>query len=137
MTINNQFVQNMLQTYDRQMDTGRRLNRLRKYLRKSSEKDSSEQTEAKRRKTIQKVASEIVENLLTSKSDTPLVQEIKSQMEKELGSPLIFYYPPNGEEMQILKGSPKEHAELSEKEKEKLMRTLWETTVKIVNRTML
>jgi len=138
MTINNYTIQNMLRTYDEQMNTGRRIKRLNRYLRRYSKKGTNLiSNEDRRKQMVEKVAAEVIENLLTSKSDNPMVKEIKKKMEEKLQSRLVFFYPPNGDEMQILKGDPKDSTQLTEKEREKLMHILWETTIKTVNETML
>ncbi|MFP4658069.1 MAG: DVU0524 family FlgM-associated protein [Desulfonatronovibrionaceae bacterium] len=137
MSEQNPIPKNALKTYDRQLDTGRKLNRLRKYLRKRQKKDNVYLGEEKRRQMVEKISAEIVENLLTSKSDNELVREIKREMEENLGTSLFFFYPPNGEEMQILKSDPKEDQDMTDKERERVMRTLWVTTVRVVDRTML
>lgn len=137
MSERNPVPQNALRIYDKQMNTGRRLNRLRKYLRKRSQKDNGFLSEHKRKQMVEKISAEIVENLLTSKSDNEMVREIKKRMEEKLETGLIFFYPPNGEEMQILKSDPKDHQEMTEKEREEIMHTLWETTIQVVDQTML
>lgn len=103
MTINPVLVKNVLQTYDRHLVNGRKLARLTRHLRGAGVQDQDLQArEARRREMVERVAREIIENLITSDSRNPMVQEIKDSLSRELDTSLIFHYPPSGEEMKIM-----------------------------------
>ncbi|WP_291321908.1 DVU0524 family FlgM-associated protein [Desulfonatronospira sp.] len=138
MTINQSLLKNMFNNYDRQLVTGRKLSRLSRYLR-GPDGDSlhPKSREKKRRAMVERVAREIVENLITSDSNNMIVQEIKEELRQEMNSDLIFHYPPTGEDMKVLKPGDDGPQELNIHEKDRILRKLWEITLDKVNRTML
>ena len=86
MTISPFLVKNVLRTYDQQMDTGRRISRLKKFMSQRDAADSvSISQEAKRRLLVERVAREIVDNLVGSTSTNPVVQEIRQALDEEFG----------------------------------------------------
>ncbi len=138
MTINSSLIKNVLQSYDRHLANGRRLTRLSKYLRDPDRDDPHGYLlEARRKQLVEKVAREIVENLITSGSQNPVTREIKQELNQEMGMELIFHYPPTGEEMKILKPGDQGPEELTLEEKDQVLRKLWEVTLDKVNETML
>ncbi|WP_457570530.1 DVU0524 family FlgM-associated protein [Desulfovulcanus sp.] len=138
MTVNSFLVKNIIRVYDRQLTNGRRIARLKKYLQQAGQGDSvTISKEAKRRQLVERVAREIIDNLITSGSNNPIVQEIKLELEKEFNQKFIFHYPPSGEEMQILKQGTQGPEELKAEEKDTVLHKLWEITLHKVNETML
>lgn len=138
MTINPFLVKTVLQTYNQQQDTGRRIARFQKYMDRAGQGDSvSFSKEAKRRLMVEKVAREIVDNLIGSGSSNPVVEEIKEQVNREFGSEMVFRYPANGDGLQILKKTDAGVEELTNGEKNKLMQRLWEVALHKVDDTML
>lgn len=129
----------MLRTYGRQVTTARRLARYRRSLRAAGAEDEVRiSRDAKRRELVGRVAAEIVENCIVAGSDSPVVAEIKAELEEELGFPLVFAYPPQDQEMQIFKNEPGRDPELIEgEEKIAAMRRLWELALEKVDATML
>ena len=129
----------MLRTYGRQVTTARRLARYRRSLRAAGAEDEVRiSRDAKRRELVGRVAAEIVENCIVAGSDSPVVAEIKAELEEELGFPLVFAYPPQDQEMQIFKNEPGRDPELIEgEEKVAAMRRLWELALEKVDATML
>ncbi|MFP4109067.1 MAG: DVU0524 family FlgM-associated protein [Desulfonatronovibrio sp.] len=138
MTIKPVLVKNVLKTYNRQLVNGRRIARLARYL-KGTETGASEvhSREMKRRNLVEKVAREIVENLITADSDNPMVEEIKQILSRELDAELIFHYPPTGEEMKIFVQGEEGPEELNKEQREQVLGKLWEITLNKVNETML
>lgn len=139
MTISPFLVKNVLRTYDQQMDTGRRISRLKKFMSQRDAADSvSISQEAKRRLLVERVAREIVDNLVGSTSTNPIVQEIRQALDAEFGPGLVFRYPPDGDELEILRkdenGTP--HA-ITNGEKDRFMQRLWQITYHKVDATML
>ena len=129
----------MLRTYGRQVTTARRLARYRRSLRAAGAEDEVRiSRDAKRRELVGRVAAEIVENCIVAGSDSPVVEEIKAELEEELGFPLVFAYPPEDQEMQIFRSAPGGGPELIEGEaKVAVMRRLWELALEKVDATML
>ncbi len=132
-------VRAMLRTYGRQVTTARRLARYRRSLAAAGAEDEVRiSREAKRRELVGRVAAEIVENCIVTGSDTPVVEEIKAELEEELGYPLVFAYPPEEQEMQIFRADdPKIPQELTGEAKTEVFRRLWELALEKVDATML
>jgi alkanesulfonate monooxygenase SsuD/methylene tetrahydromethanopterin reductase-like flavin-dependent oxidoreductase (luciferase family) len=129
----------MLRTYGRQVTTARRLARYRRTLRPvADDEDARLSREAKRRELVARVAAEIVENCIVAGSDTPVVEEIKAELEEELGFPVVFAYPPEEQEMQIFRHAPESDPEpITGEAKAAIMRRLWELALEKVDETML
>ncbi|EFL50277.1 conserved hypothetical protein [Solidesulfovibrio fructosivorans JJ]] len=132
-------VRAMLRTYGRQVTTARRLARYRRSLMAAGAEDEiSISREAKRRELVGRVAAEIVENCIVTGSDTPVVEDIKAELEEELGFPLVFAYPPEEQEMQIFRADPEHgHQELTGELKTAVFQRLWELALEKVDATML
>lgn len=138
MTVNPFLVKNVMRTYDQHQEAGRRIARFKKYMDRAGQQDSvSISKEAKRRQLVEKVAGEIVDNLIGSDTANPVVREIKAQMAKEFGQDVLFRYPSDGNGLQILKKTAQGVAELTNGEKDAFMRRLWEVALTRVNETML
>ena len=68
----------------------------------------------------------------------PVVEELKAELEEELGFPVVFAYPPEEQEMQIFrKDLGKEAEPLVGEAKAAAMRRLWELALEKVDATML
>jgi len=132
-------VRAMLRTYGRQVTTSRRLARYRRSLQAGEDEDEARiSREAKRRELVGRVAAEIVENCIVTGSDTPVVEDIKADLEEELGFPLVFAYPPEDQEMRIFKVMPESEPEaIDGEERAAIMRRLWELALGKVDETML
>ena len=127
-----------MRTYDQHQEAGRRIARFKKYMDRAGQEDSvSISKEAKRRQLVEKVAGEIVNNLIGSDTTNPVVREIKTQMAKEFGQDVLFRYPSDGSGLQILKKTDQGVAELTNGEKDAFIRRLWEIALTRVNETML
>jgi alkanesulfonate monooxygenase SsuD/methylene tetrahydromethanopterin reductase-like flavin-dependent oxidoreductase (luciferase family) len=129
----------MLRTYGRQVTTSRRLARYRRTLQAAGMEDEVRiSREAKRRELVGRVTAEIVENCIVTGSDTPVVEEIKADLEEELGYPLLFAYPPEDQELQIFRLDAKNGpAEIIGEEKAVVFKRLWELALEKVDETML
>jgi hypothetical protein len=132
-------VRAMLRTYGRQVTTARRLARYRRSLAAAGAEDEVRiSREAKRRELVGRVAAEIVENCIVTGSDTPVVEDIKAELEEELGYPLVFAYPPQEQDMQIFRADgPDGPEELTGELKTAVFRRLWELALEKVDETML
>lgn len=132
-------VRAMLRTYGRQVTTARRLARYRRSLMAAEAEDEVRLSrEAKRRELVGRVAAEIVENCLVTGSDTPVVAELKAELEEELGFPLLFAYPPEDQEMRIFMVRDADAPEeLTGEGKAAAFKRLWELALEKVDETML
>ena len=132
-------VRAMLRTYGRQVTTSRRLARYRRTLQAAGVEDEVRiSREAKRRELVGRVAAEIVENCIVTGSDTPIVEDIKSELEGELGYPLLFAYPPEDQELQLFRlDTENGPEELVGEEKALVFKRLWELALEKVDETML
>ena len=138
MTVNPFLVKNVVRTYDQHQDTGRRIARFKKYMDRAGQEDSvSISKEAKRRQLVEKVAREIVDNLIGSDSTNPVVRDIKQQLMSEFGGDMVFRYPSDGSGLQVLKKTDQGVSELTNGQKDAFMRRLWEIALSRVNETML
>jgi hypothetical protein len=136
--VNPFLVKNVVRTYDQHQDTGRRIARFKKYMDRAGQGDSvTISQEAKRRQLVEKVAREIVDNLIGSDSTNPVVRDIKRQLMTEFGGDMVFRYPSDGTGLQILKKTDDGVSELTNGQKDAFMRRLWEIALSRVNETML
>lgn len=138
MTISPYLTKNVLSEYIKELNHGRRIARLRRLLRQAGHDIVEVSPEAKRRQMIEQIAREIIENLLTSENNHPIVLEIKADLERKMNQKFIFKYPPpNGDDIHILKEEKNGPVELLPKEREQILQKLWEITIKKVNETMI
>ena len=132
------YVQNMLMGYDRQLVNARRLARYRHSLRAArGEEEPSIPPEVKRRELVERVAREIVENLIISGSRNPVVEDIKAQLQADMGQPIYFTYPPTEHDLQIFRETDQGPVEVDTQEKGVILHKLWKITLDKVEATML
>ena len=136
MTTHTFYTRQMLLQYGRQLVTARRLARYEQLLGRGPRGDTASNA-AKRQDMVERVAREIMENLIFSGSDNPTVQYVKERLTRELGEELIFRYPPADQEFKIFRIKDGEERELSEAEKQRAMARLWQVTLHAVDETML
>lgn len=133
-------VRAMLRTYGRQVTTARRLARYRRLQRFDEPEDAENAAmlrEAKRRDLVRRVAMEIVDNCLITGTESPVVDEIKAELEDELGFPLAFAYPPEEQDMQVFRLGGSEPVRITGPDKAAVMQRLWELALEKVDDTML
>jgi hypothetical protein len=131
------YTRQMLLRYSRQLVAARRLARYDQLLGRGPQY-GSEATETKRRAMVERVAREVMENLIFSGSDNPVVQEVQSRLAEESGEDYTFRYPPAEQDFQIFRTDPDgEEVELSQGEKQMVMGRLWDVTLRTVDATML
>lgn len=136
MTIKSFYIRNMLLGYDKQLTTARRLARYRRSLGLSGEEEQIPR-EVKRKQLVERVAREIVENLIISGSDNPIVTDIKEILELSFNERLYFDFPPTESELSIYRETEAGPQEVSDEEKGKILNRLWAITLDKVNETML
>lgn len=128
----------MLRTYGKQLTSAKRLARFKRALALSGAQDMvSISREAKRRELVERIAQEVIENLLVNGQDNPVVSKVLTDLEQQLGERVLFDYPLDGGEVQILRQTPEGPQEINPEEKMRIMRSLWEITLSKVDDTML
>jgi hypothetical protein len=128
----------MLRTYGKQLTNAKRLARFKRALTVSGAQDMvSISREAKRKELVERIAQEVVENLVVNGQDNPVVNGVLSTLENDLGEKVIFDYPLDGGEVQILRHTPEGPQEIDRDEKMRIMRRVWEITLARVDATML
>ncbi|MGE4265460.1 MAG: DVU0524 family FlgM-associated protein [Desulfovibrio sp.] len=128
----------MLRTYGKQLTSAKRLARFKRALALSGAQDMvSISREARRKELVERVAQEVIENLLVNGQDNPVVTRVLTDLEQELGERVLFDYPLDGGEVQILRQTPEGPQEVIPDEKLRIMRRLWEITLDNVDETML
>lgn len=128
----------MLRTYGKQLTNAKRLARFKRALAISSGQDQvSLSREARRKELVERVAQEVIENLLVNGQDNPVVTRVLDELETDLGERVLFDYPLDGGEVMILREAEEGPQEVSFEEKTRIMRRLWEITLNKVDETML
>lgn len=131
-------VRMMLRTYGKQLTSAKRLARFRRALKLSRSQDEvTISRDAKRRELVERIAKEIIENLIVSNTENPMVHRIVSQLESETGKHYVFEYPIDGYDVQILQETEKGPHEITGDERLHVMRRLWDITLESVDQTML
>ncbi|SDL36594.1 hypothetical protein SAMN05660337_2783 [Maridesulfovibrio ferrireducens] len=131
-------IRNMLRTYGKQLTNAKRLARFRRALKMSESVDVvTISRQARRRELIEKISREIIENLIVSGNENPVVSDILEQLELDFGERYLFEYPLDGSDVQVLKESAEGVIDLPPEEKSVIMNRLWEITLEKVDRTML
>lgn len=131
-------VRNMLRTYGKQLTSAKRLARFRRALQRSESQDTvTISREARRRELIEKISREIIENLIVSGNENPVVSDILEQLELDFGTRYLFEYPLDGSDVQILQETEEGVFDLPREEKSQVMNRLWEITLDKVDQTML
>jgi predicted DNA binding CopG/RHH family protein len=125
-------LQSVLRSYDRQLNKTRHLARVEQAL--QGEAEPREQSLSKRERLVQNISQEIVNNLLTSQSQNPVVQEIKKELELEFDTTFCFEFLPKENRVSIRKDNQQE---TDSREQEQILHRLWTITKHKVDQTML
>lgn len=149
------YFRNMLLQYDRQLVAARRLARIHpgpepNAILAGPERQPGEQAaedqgaedgettaEAKRRVMVEHVTRELLENLLFTGSDNPVVKEVREELDRKLGGRYSFWYPPGEVDVRIVCETPEGHRELDGEERKEVLTELWDITLAKVDATML
>jgi len=129
-------VRTMLRTYGKQLSSAKRLARFRQAIGGLEPMDDVAR-QAKRRELIQRIAHEVIENLIVNASPSPVVKAVLVQLERDLGEHLVFEYPIEGGDVQVLRETQSGPQEVTGPERDKIMRRLWEIALSKVDGTML
>jgi len=128
----------MLRTYGKQLTSAKRLARFKRALALTGAQDLvSISREAKRRELVERIAQEVVENLLVNGQENPVVTGVLEDLQQDLGEKVLFDYPLDGGEVQILRQTETGPQEIDPEEKMRILRRLWEITLDRVDGTML
>ena len=131
------YTRQMLLQYGRQLVAARRLARYDQMTGRGGDRDPTA-AEIKRQAMVERVAREIVENLIFSGSDNYIVREVQERLIEELGEELVFRYPPADQDFKIFRvDDDGQEAELSGGERQAVMGRLWDVTLRTVDATML
>lgn len=145
------YYRNMLLQYDRQLVAARRRARIRPGVEPgtpepaperqlgegAAELDGETPAEARRRALVEHVARELLENLLFTGSENPVVQEVRRELDHRLNGRFSFWYPPGEVDVRIVRESPEGPRELSDEERREVLTELWDITLAKVDATML
>jgi len=131
-------VRKMLATYGRQLTSAKRLARFRRALRLSQAQDAvSISRQARRRQLVERIAKEVVENLIVNGTYNPVVTDILEALRREVGERFVFEYPLDGEDLRLLRETKDGVEEVAGEPRERVLRKLWEITLTKVDETML
>lgn len=131
-------VRRMLRTYGKQLTSAKRLARFRRALQLTRSQDEvTISRDAKRRELVERIAKEIIENLIVSNTENPIVHRILGRLESETGKQYMFEYPLDGMDVQIFEDTEKGPNEVIGEERLQVMRHLWDITLDSVDQTML
>ncbi len=132
------YVRNMLLHYDKQLVTARRLARYRRSKQSAESAEALAITrETKRKQMVERVAKEIIENLLIVGSANPIVDEIREDLQREFNERFIFEYPIMEQDLLIYRETPDGPVELDSQDKMQVLNKLWTITLDKVDTTML
>lgn len=138
MSLTSFYIRNMLLKYDKQLVTARRLARYNQALKLArGDEENRIPQDVKRSIMVERIAREVMESLFLSGSDNPIVQEIKKQLEVDMGETLHFKYPPTELDLQVYRETPGGTMEVTPAEKAVIMEKLWQISLDKVNSTML
>ncbi|MBU1042719.1 MAG: hypothetical protein KKF77_16640 [Proteobacteria bacterium] len=128
----------MLRTYGKQLTSAKRLARFKRALVLSGAQDQlTISREAKRKELVERIAQEVIENLLVNGQENPVVNGVLEDLEQDLGEKVLFDYPLDGGEVQLLRQTEEGAKEIDPDEKMRILRRLWEITLDRVDGTML
>lgn len=137
MTIRSFYVRNMLLNYDKQLIAARRLNRYLQVMRDEEGITQKIPPEVKRRSLVERVAHEVMENLLFSGSDNPIVQDVKTELEQELGEHFDFRFPAEDLSFQVYRETAEGPELIEAEERIQILDRLWRITLDKVDQTMI
>ncbi len=130
------YTRQMLLQYGRQLVSARRLVRYDTLLGRNLAKDQG-LLHAQRKAMVERVSREIVDNLIFSGSENPIVCEVREALSKERGEKLVFRYPPGELDVRIFRIiNAGEEEEILGQEKQLVVEQLWRITLQTVEATM-
>lgn len=131
------YTKNMLLQYGRQLISSKRLARYYRLLDEAHGPGEGPPPDEQRRLMVERITREVVDNLIFTGSENPVVQEVRARMGEALGERFIFHYPPGEMDFRILQQTPQGDVEVSSDEKHRIMGKLIDITRETVSATML
>ncbi|MDL2307742.1 hypothetical protein LJC48_06955 [Desulfovibrio sp. OttesenSCG-928-C06] len=132
------YTRHMLLQYGRQLISSRRLSRYNQLMGLASGHEQLPAPDVQRRMMVDRISREVVENLIFTGSDNPVVQEVRQRLDDELDGKYLFQYPPGEIDFRIMRqeedGST---VQVSSDEKHRIMGLLLDLTRETVSETML
>lgn len=127
----------MLQTYDKQLVSARRIARLERQLRLASGRaELALPSEVKRKELVERVAREVIDNLLVTGVRTPVVDEIVEALEDQTGEHYLFEFSLATAELEILRETEHGPEHVNGAQRAEVLAKLWEITLAQVDQTM-
>lgn len=130
------YTRQMLMQYGKQLVASRRLARYETLVGRKKVTDQNELLN-RRKELVQRVAREIMSNLIFSGSENPIVMKVRERLAHEMGEDYVFRYPPDEENFLIYRVTGEGEQELSTSEKNALVEKLWHVALQTVDETML
>lgn len=132
------YTRHMLLQYGRQLISSRRLARYHQLLGKDKASQGMlPSPDIQRRMMVEKIAREVVDNLIFAGSENPVVLEVRERLDQELGEHFVFQYPPGELEFKIFRQEGEELVEVTSDDKHIVMGRLLDITRQTVAETML
>lgn len=130
------YTRHMLLQYGRQLISSRRLARYQQLLGARTPAHENPPN-VQRQLMVERIAREVVDNLIFAGSDNPVVLEVKERLDHELGGNFVFQYPPGEIDFKIFRQEGEELHEVASDEKHIVMGRLLDITRQTVAETML
>lgn len=127
----------MVKSYGKQLVSARRLARYLRALRAGREDQVTISREARRQAMVERVAREIVDNLVVTGADNPVVGDILDELHRRIGARLVFEYPFMEQELQIFRETPKGLTRLEPDEAHEVLAMVWAIALEKVDATMI
>ena len=132
------YTRHMLLQYGRQLISSRRLARYHQLLGKNNDSQGMlPSPDVQRRLMVEKIAREVVDNLIFAGSENPVVLEVRERLDQELGEHFVFQYPPGELDFKIFRQEGEELVEVTSDDKHIVMGRLLDITRQTVAETML
>lgn len=131
------YTRHMLLQYGRQLISSRKLARYHQILGKSAKSLDVPPPDVQRQLMVERIAREVVDNLIFSGSDNPVVHEVKERLDQEMGASFVFQYPPGEIDFKIFRDENGKQVEVTADEKHIVMGRLLDITRQTVAETML
>ncbi len=135
MDNNSFYTRHMLLQYGRQLISSRRLARYHQLL--GAGRALGPVPDEQRRLMVERISREVVDNLISTGSENPVVLEVRQRLDEELGEKFIFQYPPGELDFRIMRQADEGSVEVSSDEKYRIMGKLLDITRETVAETML
>lgn len=130
------YTRQMLMQYGKQLVASRRLARYERLVGRKKVTDQDELSN-RRKELVQRVAREIMDNLIFSGSENPIVVKVRERLAGQMGEEFIFRYPPDEEGFLIFRVTTEGEEELADSEKNAIVEKLWHVALQTVDETML